>query len=518
MKIEAPTGGINARDNIDNMPLTDALEMINMVPEAGYVRSRKGSVTYIDDMGGDRYSIHTLATLQADGTEYMLAAQYNDADNGVLWDVTTSTPASLKTGLANQMQFNFIQFAERLILCNGADTPQVWDGSSSTTDLVATLKDSDGVVVVGKTQDDLWGVTSHHGRAFYWCQNEQRFFYADVAGAYQGDLIEFDLSRVVKRGGTLVNILSQSMDTGSGLNDLAVFVFSTGECVVYEGNDPAGVNTWGLANRFNIGEPVNIRCTCEFGGDNLIVTSEGLVSIREVMQAGRIITAQETTTNKIVNKVVRAYRRSLNRGAGWDMHYSSSKGLIVINYKEGAGNFIQLVMNVNNGKWCEYHGLIAAHWADYKNDLYFGGGGSFPNVVKAETGTSDNGDYIPMECITAFSDLGIHDMKVVTRVTMMTNYLRNLTVNIMEDNARRPTYPTPNPDEPFPSIWDVGVWDRDTWDSSPEDAGIYTKPRSHHYPSSGKGYTLAIKLQLLSRAQEFVWYFSKYLIKGAKDK
>lgn len=81
------------------------------------------------------------------------------AANGNLWNVTTGTPSSLGSGFANN-RWQWANHTGRLILVNGASTPQVYDGTSLTA-LSAT----------GPTLTTLWGANTFKGRAFYWAEN-----------------------------------------------------------------------------------------------------------------------------------------------------------------------------------------------------------------------------------------------------------------------------------------------------------------------------------------------------------
>jgi hypothetical protein len=45
-------------------------------------------------------------------------------------------------------------------------------------------------------------------------------------------------------------MLNWTNDAGDGVDDYAAFVFSTGEVLVYQGDDPGSVNAWSLIGRF----------------------------------------------------------------------------------------------------------------------------------------------------------------------------------------------------------------------------------------------------------------------------
>ena len=69
--LPAPSGGINTIDPIDNMPPTDAQELINLYPDGNNVRVRGGYAEHCDTATGD--PVLSLVDLpQADGTTKLL--------------------------------------------------------------------------------------------------------------------------------------------------------------------------------------------------------------------------------------------------------------------------------------------------------------------------------------------------------------------------------------------------------------------------------------------------------------
>ena len=504
-KFEAPIGGLNARDSLDNMSPTDAVVFTNWVAEGGYIRSRGGTAIFADDstLGGVGDAKETIATFDGGGTERILSAFDNGKDGDSLYDVT-ATPVKLSDGFSNS-RWNTMMANGRMILTNGTDDPQVWDGGATTTAATMALLQSDRSTPSLTAASDLWGCTMHQTRGYYWAENDQKFFYTDVAGAFQGDLIEFDLSFVTKQGGSLVNVLSQSLDTGSGLNDIAVFVFSTGECVVYEGSDPGTASDWGLVNRFNIGNPVDIRATTKWGGDNILLTANGMVSIGEVMQAGRVVVEQPTVLNKIVDKATRIFKRFKNN-SGWDIHFSSSTGFLLINYTTNSGNGRQVVLNTRTGAWSDFAGAQAVQWTDYNGGLYYAGNAKTPHICQAETGYKDIDDkYIVVNVTTSFQGYGSPGWKKLTKVNVCTNYRHEMRIDAQTNNFRSPDDAINTPNEYFTTKWNESKWNTFKWAGSID--GIDTEPYTRWYPCHGKGRTIAIKLRAMSRTQEIIWYF-----------
>lgn len=183
--IPAPIGGWNARDALGSMEPTDAIKMVNWIPRAGYVQSRAGYGVHVPGLGGP---VETLAPYRG-LTEKLIAAA-----NGHIWNVT-STNTSLASGFTED-RWQYTNHSTKLIFVNGADAPQVYDGS---TVAAANFTGSPG----GFTASTMWGVNSFKGRVYYWGKLKQSFWYA-AAGAYQGTLAEYNMASVLTTGGTLV--------------------------------------------------------------------------------------------------------------------------------------------------------------------------------------------------------------------------------------------------------------------------------------------------------------------------
>jgi hypothetical protein len=109
------------------MPETDAVELVNLIPQADSIKARPGSVRYSDDLAGE---VETLATYHG-ATESLICAA-----NGALVNITAGgAGTSLGTGFAND-RWQHCEFAGRIIFCNGANTVRDWDGTTLTTTAV----------------------------------------------------------------------------------------------------------------------------------------------------------------------------------------------------------------------------------------------------------------------------------------------------------------------------------------------------------------------------------------------
>lgn len=543
--IPAPTGGWNARDDFAAMDLTDAIDLKNIVPENGYCRSR----------GGSKYFYERSKEFTNEGEINTLVVFDNGIDNlliscsgNSIYNATDATaPVELKSNQGSDY-YDTMMFKRRLIMCNGVDTPQIYEGHLETIDMVATLEDSNGEVS-GKTIANIIGCNQYKGRAFYWLDKEQRFFYADFAGAFQGLLKEFDLSQQVKKGGAIESIFTFARDTGSGLDDYLVVMFNTGECLLYQGDDPGSSENWSLVQRHNIGKLVNNRSVCQKGGDNLLITSEGLVNFSLAIQ-GLPAQHENHTGSKIVNAFTRSFKLHQYKD-NWEINYFPEFNFIIANvpyrpsdiFSLADTEFRQFILNTSTGAWCKFTDLNATTWTVFNGMLLFGD--VHGNIIQAEKGTNDLGNYITCKAITAFSafeQMGKWKKCTGAGITCNFPYKKQIGIKILKDFDQTKRLILPYPSDPLPvdefvSDWDIAIWDVDTWDDIDPDASAiwdtaiwdvdkwYIKnkvfefehilnkekldfTRTLFYPAIGKGYVLAIKLKLHTRATEFQWYNS----------
>ncbi len=127
----APTGGINARDALADMPPTDAVILDNWFPSLSYVAVRNGSQIWAN--GGllpGSANVETVAPYNGVSAQSLWAVA-----NGSIYNVTTqgSVPAAVVTAL-NSSRWQDVNFnaggGNVLIMFDGADAPLRYDGTT----------------------------------------------------------------------------------------------------------------------------------------------------------------------------------------------------------------------------------------------------------------------------------------------------------------------------------------------------------------------------------------------------
>lgn len=495
----APVGGWNAFDSYDAMPETDAVKLCNWIPAAGYCRSRGGSLEYASVPTG---AVRTLIGVQAAGTQKLLAAAagkiYDATAGGVL-----GVAEELGTGFTND-DWQHTSHTGRQVLVNGADAPQVYTASAGTL-AAATLSAAPGETET-LTATDLISVNTFKGRVFYIPEDSQGFWFT-AAGSFQGEMNYFDLGGQLTKGGKLMFMISWTLDSGEGIDDLAVFVFSTGEVLIYQGDDPASATAWSLAGRFRIGEPLGRRAHERVGGDEILLTKDGYLNLSAALQNGRYSEASAYSL-----KIIRAAKQSAalyGANFGWDAILYSKGNLFIVNVPLGSGVAEQHVRNTNTGAWTKFTGWNANCLEVLEEELYFGTDDS--KIVKADIGYNDRGEYITLEAVPAYahptqrtSPALLQGVNVVSTFT----YPEYVSVEGLSDYEQPGSPIIDLPPAGAEGEWDVSSWDEAQW---AEEAGDDTVTIKGWRPCMADGYALSVQIKQATADQQIKWYSTTYL-------
>src|SRR5688572_3178959 len=158
---------------------------------------------------------------------------------------------------------------------------------------------------VGLTPANLNGINIHKSRSYFWDSRTQDFWYSAV-NALGGALTKFPLGRVSGTGGNLVAMGTWTKDGGDGQDDLACFFLSSGEVLIYAGDNPGDAAAWALVGRFTIGAPMGVRAVQKVGADLVVSTVDGYQRLSLVLSGGRVDGKVGSFSDKIRNAVLEA--------------------------------------------------------------------------------------------------------------------------------------------------------------------------------------------------------------------
>lgn len=453
--LPAPVGGWNARDSIADMAPSDAITLTNLFPGTSSVNLRGGSANWGTGMSGQ---VQTLMVYNGAATSKMFAI---DAVGKKIWDVTTAGAAVATTvsGLTNAL-WEYTNVATTggnyLYCCNGADKPELYDGTTWTAiDGISTP------AITGVTTTNLINVLLFKNRLWFIEKNTLKAWYlptSSIGGAAQ----VLDLRSIARDGGYIIAFDVWTVDAGYGMDDNLVFITNQGEIIMYRGTDPASAATWTLIGVWELGAPVTNRCTMKWGGDLLINTQDGLVPMSQALKSDRL-DPRVAISDKIQNAISDA---STNYGnsTGWVVFSYPRQNAIWINVPIAVGQQQQYVMNTITQAWCNFSGWPANCWALFNDLPYFGGNGV---VTKAWTTTfADSGANISTQAQQAFNyfeERGVKKYFTRARPSILTTGTPAILVGVNVDFDTNFTVSALTYSPTSYALWDTALWDAGVW-------------------------------------------------------
>lgn len=497
VSLPAPVGGWNTRDPLAAMDVKDAVTLVNWFPMPAEVMIRKGSTDHVTGFSGP---VESLMAYQS-ATSSKLFAVVDVGATAEIVDVTASDtdgtpPASAVTSLTNA-RFQHINISTSggsfLLAVNGADKMQYYTGSGWDVDGGGTY------TVTGVNTADCIHIAMHMRRVWLIQKSSLLAWYLP-ADSIAGAANSFDFRPIFSRGGYLMAMGTWTLDAGQGVDDHAVFVTSEGEIAVYKGTDPSSASTWALVGVWYVGKPMGRRCLEKFGGDLLLICQDGLLPFSKALMSSRVNT-KTALTDKIQSAVSEAtsfYADSF----GWQMVPYPQENMLILNVP--ASSQEQYVMNTITGAWSKFTGWEANCWAEFNGSVYYG---SDDSVVKAWTGTSDNGANIETEAQQAFHGFGSRTLKNwrMARPIFRADVLPGVVMGLDVDYASNTPIGTPSFTGVSTALWDTAEWDESSWAGG---AFLFKDWQTVF----GNGYTASAHLLTASNSSVCAWASTDFLL------
>jgi hypothetical protein len=438
--------------------------------------------------------VETLAELQLPAGSQLIAAAGES-----IWDVTTGGEIATAEGASfNNARWQTAEMNSVMGLVNGEDTPQTYDGTTLGN---MTVSGS------GLTVTDLVHINIFKSRSYFVELGTQSFWYSAV-NTLGGVLTEFPLGAVGNFGGYLSQMITWTRDGGQGMDDLAVFLMSSGEVIVYAGSDPGESADWSLVGVFRIGKPLGRRAAVKAGGDILVVTVDGPVMLSKVLPGGRLAESFKMTDK--LGRLIPDQSALTGDEFGWQFQHYPRGQFAMINYPTG-GDFEQYVVNLRSGAWGKFRGMDASCWAVFGENLYFGTAAGV--VMKADTGANDAGTNIVAVARQAFSYLGNRTQN--NHVTMCGPLLEcagniPLEMGLAADFAPRAatTVNLTVGQSSSSSQWDTAQWGVAQWAGG----DVAVQPWFAH---EARGYAIAPHVTIRQNAEPVSWNATRLMVEPA---
>lgn len=511
--IPSPLGGVNTRDSLSAMAPTDAIELVNYIPQQNGLISRAGfevatgnsNFEFFDNTNFNFYDnnnfvffsdnssgvypniIESVIPYVSGINSFMITAS-----NGRLYkDNTAGVLNELGSGYTNNRWEN-VKISNNMVLVNGADAPLNFDGS-----VLTTISFSGDLATYGAIK--INGIHKYRNRLYLYDTNYGNFFYGGV-NSVAGSFTEFQLNRVSDTGGNIVSIKSLTHDAGDGIDDYIVFILNTGEVLLYAGGDPNDANDWRLVGKYKIPPIINKRCATQFAGDVLVLTKQDLIKLSDVVR----FTGEQGGFNNNPSKLSGAITNDFNTYGniwGWELTTYPRGGWIIVNVPEVEGQKShQWIVNVITGASTRFNGWNANSFGVLNDNLYFG---ENKRLCWADRGLDDDGAEIQVLSRQAFTNLGMSEKKKVSNLKM---FLQSdgaiaIDVGIAYD------FGVVNPqsiqiNETEGSAWDLADWDTADWS--------FEKGNILIFKTGGIGVYSSIQQRYNIKGQRVNWYATTY--------
>jgi len=453
MSIPPPVKGWDTRESLADMPIDKAIIMDNWFPGTDKVTVRRGNSAYATGMSGPVESL--IEYIPPTGNGQLFAA-----NSGNIYDITSAgaVGAAVSTGHTNnRWQQSMIGTAagQYVRLVNGADTPLVYDGTTWATTPAIT----------GVTAANLAWINIHQRRMWVGEKDSLIAYYLPV-NSIGGAAVAFSLQGVARKGGYIMAMGTWTRDSGTGMDDVGVFLTSEGEAIVYKGTDPASASTWSLIGVFAIGKPIGRRCMVKAGSDLVLSTQDGFVPLSGILSMDRSqsqLVALSAQISQAVNDSVRNYSTIF----GWQAILYPKSTMLIFNIPISSLASDQYVFNTITGAPCRFTGIPALCFGMLGDSLFWGSRDG--TVNKFDDGRNDLGELIKADCLQAFSYFKSPSQnKIFKQVEpiFQSDGNPNAAIDINVDFQVRKPVGVATASQVSSGLWGISKWGIGTWGSA----------------------------------------------------
>lgn len=450
--VPAPIGGWDAISPLAAMEPKYAASIVNWVPRTGWLELRGGYNAWAQGITTD--PVNTLMCYRpVGGTQQLFAASGSE-----IWDCTTYGAPTLSHFGVSSDKFQFVNYtpalgANYLMAVNGVNTGILSYNGTSWVERTIT----------GTATNRFIGINIFKRRIWLIEPNSSIINYLGT-DAIQGAATPLDLGAFMSKGGFLMAMGTWTVDGGNGPDDIAVFMTSQGQAIIFKGTDPDSDTTWALVGVFDLPTPIGRRCFCRVGSDLHLITIQGVLPLSQALPFDPSASRSVAVTNRIQNAMMISAQSYVNN-FGWQMITFPQQGLIILNIPQSEGNTqIQYVMNALTGAWTTFSGWNANCFELLNDSLYFGDNDG--NVNLAYAGGLDLVSPILYDVKCAFNYLdepGRLKNAGMVRPFLVVDGTLTPTIQIdvdFEDSS--PSAPVVVL-QPTGALWDSSLWDVASW-------------------------------------------------------
>ena len=449
----APTAGWVSNRNLsmaeEGGPAAEVLE--NWFPTSTGIRLRRGYVQWTAIPA----AVVSLFSYSAGGAKQLFAAS-----PAGIYNITTQGAApSVRTGLTSG-DWVTAQYTTAggtfLIGVNGQDPAWSYDGTTFALSAITFPVGS------GKTTANLSYTWVYRNRIWFIEKNSLNAWYLP-GDQIAGELTLWPMGGVFQLGGALLWGQTWSIEGGGGLTGQCVFMTTEGEVAAYQGLSPDPGQGWTHVGTYRTGRPLGAKALVRAGGDLLIATTVGLISLAQAARSDYAALGKSAVSYSIEDEWARYVSE---RGeSNWRCQVWSEGQMMLVappTISETDPNV--LVTNTNTAAWCLFSGWDISALSAFNGRLFFGSPDGTINL--ASVSGTDNGKPYVGRSLPLFTDGGAPgSVKIVRHARALTRSEYGAKIKVTAQFNFNTKFPAA-PDALVPSdasLWDVAEWDISTW-------------------------------------------------------
>lgn len=405
----APSGGINAVDPLASLDPKYSVLANNFIADGRGLRVRSGSQEFATGVGST--DIRTIIPFEAATTA---ANKLFCAGNSGIYDISAGGTGPWATAVAFGTTTGNAGYGiwTNFVLDNGANYIFYADNVNglyqypSGGPWVAT---GGAITGPGGGSATFNFVMQFKSRLWFIEQNSARAWYL-AAGAVAGVCTRFDFGNKFKHGGTLVGLWNWTMNSGVGIDDHLVALSSSGDVIVYKGDDPSTAATWSQIGQYYIGAiPAGNRQGAPVGGELFLLSQLGVLPMSRLM-AGDALDDASTYASKNISPLITTEMGVSRTALGWEIRNIPSESVFVVTVPKQTGlAYKQYAMSAKTNGWCTFQDLPYVTGDQWVGTFYIGGPTGTVYKMAGHTDmvtlAGSTGNAITFSLITAFSDL-----------------------------------------------------------------------------------------------------------------
>lgn len=482
--LPAPAGGMDARVGVASDNLDVCLLAYNLVPSEYGLKLRSGYREWHTSIGSE---VRTLipytgrvanhdddrlfavtpagiydATLEGDTPVLKVAFPITDPNT----DVGRGVFCHYVNGAGNDKLY----FADGENGLYQYDPPtDVWAPATGITSGVGASAPIDLTKVVH--------VMNHKLRMWLVEKESNKAWYLPILST-TGEATEFFFASKFQRGGHLVGLFNWTVDGGAGRDDHLVAVGRGGDVIPFTGDDPSsadGSTGWQNTGTFFVGEiPRGQRVASEYGGDLFILSSVGVVAMRDLVGGIAANSAAEGGIGLKIARLLRDDLVALKEEPAWDIDVVPQDGSMIISIPQRVnGQYIQYVYNIAAKGWGIWRDVPMLSSASWQGRLMVGTEDG--RVLSMDTGrdavTLDGSSSRTIKWTVLSSYTALGEPGVFKRVAFIRpNWNARVpptyaSIAYYDFEIIEPAAPISG-DNSFISFWDAALWDDGVWMST----------------------------------------------------